>query len=359
MEQQPYSPFGNQSQQNQDNIPPSPTSDSGVEARTMQSDMESVRQSGGEAPQSQIVNAPEIHQDAPVQEAPSPTPSPIIEPVPIASETTPPPSGNSFNVKTLLLVIGSFVLAAAIGYGVYILVASLDSKSFTPAPALNDFPAVVPEEAKETDAGETPTQSDALSIAPLVHTTLISFTRVEPVSLNDFTFASLKAGVVSSSKEKLVAGSTKELVFQDAAGNYLETDVFLRAFLPSVESLAIHFNRDPTVWIYSDRVGGMKFGAALVLREEAPFPAVSSLAANSIEGAVEEIKNLFVASVVVPASAEFKDGQVEGTAVRFLPFQTSSGNVFEYGWTKVNGKDVMIMTSSYNQMVDVLRKAVQ
>lgn len=378
MDQNP-SPYNFPGQQDQSsNIPPPPPSpEAQVGIRSMQSDLESVKQSGGEAPQSQIINAPELatmgqQPDAAPQNnfgmpsepanpspafTPSTEPQAPIETPPLPQE--PAPAKSSFGLKTILLIVGGLILAGGIGYGAYYLVSSLSSApvvSVPTTPAANlptpTIPTSTAEVATTTPAPVVPV------IPPLVHQSLIlNPTKSETIQISQPDLTNFESAVASSSKEKLLAGSVKDLSFVNASGTPLESADILGAYFGSASSaLSQSFERDFTSWLYYDKTGGAKLGLIFQLSSSVPIETASSSIASILEGSAPSIGGLFVSNPAVPANTTFDNGVVGGIPVRFLAYNTKTSDVFEYGWYNRGGTYYLFMVTSYNQAVDIIKK---
>ncbi|HPW34152.1 MAG TPA: hypothetical protein PK367_00100 [Candidatus Paceibacterota bacterium] len=363
--QNPYQ-FPSQGQSNQ-NIPPSPPSPEGqIGIRSMQSDLESIHQSGGEAPQSQIISAPELASTN--QSFVNPNPSPSIEPNTSGSVSGNLPQENiqapieppkkTGGAKTVLILIGGLILAGAIGFGAYYLISSLNSTPEVVLPGtesnlpINTTPENTPEVSQEVI---TPTES---VIPPLIHKSVIeSPAKIETLTLTDLSLGSFEGVISTASKEKFLLGSVKDLSFVDASGTLVESSAFLTAYLPQVApSLTPLFERDFTLWMYYDKLGGAKLGALFELVLGTSVSQVSSTVQSSIEVSSQDISKFFVSNQPAPTKIEFKDGQVEGVPVRFIVFNSKVSDVFEYGWLTFNNRNYLVLTSSYNQMVDIIKR---
>lgn len=366
--------------QDQGNIPPPPPSqDQQVGIRSMSSDLQSIQQSGGEAPQSQIVNAPELsslkqEQPAPSYQYQAPQSAPEIQPQAPAPDMgtgnmeVPPKS--SFSFKTILLIVGIIIVAGGLGFGAYYLISNLNSQpqvDLTPTPSTNNgLPLTLPDATTSSSTLNTPIP---IAVPPLIHASLISNpTKSEQIVLTDTTLAGFKAAINNSAKEKLVAGNVKDLSFVNSSSTPIESYALVDAFLGaspssvvSPDSVKLILDRDFTSWLYADKVGGNKFGLVLKLKPQTNLDQAKATMVQFLEQNPMGIASLFVASSTPPTAVEFKDGQVEGISVRFLAFNAKTANVFEYGWMSIGTDNYLVMTTSYNQMVDIVKrlKAIQ
>jgi len=352
-----------------------------VGVRSMQSDMESVRQSGGEQPQSTIINAPPLSsQKEPAPPAPiaPPPSSPVSEPggnesphvssAPVVEKDIPaspeaveetPKAPSSFSLRTILLIVGIVVAAAVVGYGAYYLVSSLRSE-----PAVNvlqqsqtQFP--VEQQTQESQDTQEPQEPAQPQEQPLVHSSLITNpTASFQIAVASPSLAEFVGGIATTTTPtSAAAGSVSDLSFSDENGALIESSTLLGAFLPQA-SVAITplVQRDATAWVYYDKVGGKKLGFIFSLKEEVLSDQAVPIVQSAIEATPADIANLFLSSTTVPASPEFKEGQVENLPVRFLVFDAKKGQVFEYGWLTSGASTYLVLTTSYNQMVDIVTR---
>jgi len=261
------------------------------------------------------------------------------------------------NLKSILLIVGVGVAAVAVGIGVYYLVSSLGQETVevvTPqAPADQSFPPLEPEpEPTPPPSPQPPTPP------PFVHVSLIANPAdAATVTVTELTATSVRSGIAAIAPSQLLVGTVRDMTFVDAQNTTLKSPVILGTLLPgAAPSLSLLFEEDFTSWLYGDKVGGNKLGFAFTLRSEAPIAQAAQTVQSVLEGALTDIPNLFLSSVKTPSPVEFKDGQVEGVPVRFLAFNPKSGQVLEYGWLSVRGRTHLVITTSYTQMVDIVKR---
>lgn len=365
--QNQFPSFGNAPESQGPSVPPPPPSQDQIGVRTMESDAESIRQSGGEQPQSQIMNAgggsPQSTQpfsfqppfQAPDSMQPEPTPSNV-------PEGTSPEGGHSVTLKTILIIAGIIVVAVAVGFGVFYLVQSLNS---TPEVTTPSAAASLPVATETPVVTEQPATSSNITeiqvppvVQPLVHVSLLANApKHEQILLSATDLVTVKSVIASTSqKEKLVAGTIKDISFIDTASSSVESLPIVGALLPSVSNnLSSLVERDITAWLYGDKSGGNKLGLVIPLKsgvtKEQVVTAFSALEANP-----QDVLNMFIPTVKLPAVTTFKEGLISGIMVRYFAISTASQQVFEYVPVLVNGNGYIVITSSYNQMVDVLKR---
>lgn len=345
----------------------------------MSSDIQSLRETGGQVPQSQIVDVPQIpslsSDDSMSSPAPQPTPAPAMPDaqvtdavMPAASAPSPAmdvPSmsgglgapvvagGTRSKTKTILIIIGVVVLALALGFGAYYLVTSLVGSSSTPSPVATSSNNVLP-----TPTSSAPTQKPTV-IAPMVHVSLLlTPTQTQMIALpSGGGPTSIRSVIVAAGAPAgLTVGGVRDIAMVDASSSPVQSSTILPAFFPSFgSSLASVVEPDFTSWFYLDKIGGIKLGFVFKLTPAAQ--TATTTIAQYIESNPTDMANLFLATTTVPQSPVFKDGLVGGVPVRFLAYNTKAGRVLEYGF--MNGADgsvYLVLATSYNQMVDIISR---
>ena len=365
-------PFGSGQPQSTPNnaVPPPPSSDQQIGVRTMQSDAASIKQMGGGSPEPQIMSASEVF-GASTQPTPSPAQSssggsasqppfasyqygvPSAPAVGDTATSLPPQAKSS---KTIFVILGIIVLAVIVGFGVFYLVSALNqSTPVTPTPTSSGALSAAVDTS--TASITTPSPMPASTPAPIVHTSLIpSPDSSVTLALTGSDVSSFQSAIASSSKNTLLAGTVRDIAFTDASGTPITSDVFLQAFLPSAaSSLSSFFEKDFTTWLYGDKSGGSKLGVVLTLNT-ATTPDQVAAAFTLMEGSPQDVPQFFLSPVTLPTPATFKGGLIGGLMVRYLVFSIKNQQVFEYTPAVVNGRNVLIITTSYNQMVDILKR---
>ena len=369
--QNQFPSFGDAQQSQGPSVPPPPSSENQVGVRTMESDAESIRQTGGEQPQSQIMNAGEgaFQQNQPSApfsfqppfQAPDAS-SPEQVPTPTSSpEQTPTEGGHSVTLKTILIIAGIVVVAVAVGFGVFYLVQSLNSTPEITTPTATATLPVATETPAEVEQPATTSITEIQlppPVQPLVHVSLLANApKSEQLTLAATNLSDIKGVIASTSqKEKLVAGTVKDIAFLDSASSSVESSVIVNAFFPSVATnLSSLIDRDITTWLYGDKSGGNKLGFVIPLKSGVTKEQVNS-AFVSLESAPQDVLNMFIPVVKLPTATTFKEGLISGIMVRYLAISTKDQQVFEYVPVSIGDKGYVIITSSYNQMVDILKR---
>ncbi len=329
-------------------VPPPPSSGS-VDIRTQQSDIQSIKQSGGSTPLPSQFNlgqsvpsspsVPEpINLPPPIPPPPSPNnfglppspPSSSGESIfnPADASATPAPSGGA-DFKKISLIIGIVVAVAALIWVGYIYIYPL---FFSSSPALellsSPAPAVV----------VTP-----VAPPPLVHSSFVNFDASLP-SLSVPVIGTFRSDLANalSSASALVPDSIMEVKVQNALGEPGAWSIFLNTLIPEItsETAAAIFADDFTAFVYVDNnlkswpgfIAKLKSSASLV---DAGFQV------RALESSIF-LPNLFLADSGTPAAAGFKDGQVNvDIPTRYLTY--SSGAVINYFWIG----DYFVLVTSY------------
>jgi len=369
--QNQFPSFGTAPDSQGPSVPPPPPSQEQIGVRTMESDAESIRQSGGEQPQSQIMNATENFSQ-PSQDAQSFSFQPPFQaPENVSQDTvssnvvsgTPAEGGHSITLKTILLIAGIIIVAVAVGFGVFYLVQSLNSTpEITPTPTSNtelpvatETPPVVEEQTLVPSVTEVQVPPP---VQPFVHNSILTGApKSEQITLLTTDLTSIKEAIASTSqKEKLIAGTIKDIAFVGSASSSIESLPVITALFPSVSNtISSLIDRDITAWLYGDKSGGNKLGLAIPLKAEVTKEQVNAVFA-SLEANPQDVLNMFIPVVKLPTAVAFKEGLISGIMVRYLAISTKDQQVFEYVPASVNGKGYLIITSSYNQMVDIIKR---
>ena len=360
--------FGNAPQSSQGpSVPPPPSNQEQVGVRTMESDAESIHQSGGEQPQSQIMDAgnsfskpsqPNTFSFQPPFQQPGPNDTSSF------GQTPAPEEKKSSSGKTILIIIGVIVVAIAVGFGVFYLVQSLNSTPAVPAETTPTASLPISSTTPESNLAATtsPIQEVTLPAAPaaLVHASVFGSSSIESVVFASTDLSGIKSAIASSSQsQKLVSGSIKDLAFVSvisASSTPIEATTVVGSLFPSISSsLSSLIDRDITPWLYGDKSGGNKLGLAIPLKDGVTTDQIKT-AFSALESNPQDVLNVFIPTVKLPASPAFKEGLIGEVMVRYLAISTSNQQVFEYAPVLVSGKGYLLITSSYNQMVDVLKR---
>lgn len=376
MDQNFMNGFPGSNQQGDNTIPASPQSQDQIGIRTMQSDMESIQQTGGGAPEARIMSASEIYapQQQPAQpQAPQTPPQPTYPPMggyaPMNNEQSPfgqipaqqpdmntgiTPEPSKSSMKTILMIVGIIIVAIGVGFGVYFLVSSLNAAPETPPVAVES--PVLPSGAP-IQTPMMPVESATPVPTPVTHQSMmVNATKSEQLLLSTFTIDAFVAAVKTAAQEKILAGNVKDISFVDSANAFVTSEAVVQAYFPSIaSSLLPLIEKDYTMWIYGDKTGGNKLGIALPLKSVVNPQDVASIMTLA-ETAPKDFENLFVSPVTAPAKIEFKEGYIDKVLVRYLAFNQKNQMIFEYAPMTINGKNYLVLGTSYNQMADLVKR---
>jgi len=380
-------------------IPPPPIEQQKVGVRSMESDLSSVKTSGGEQPQTQIVDAPKLVKNdslsslsQPSFGSPStqsmPSTPPIPQQPPMPQRPPMPPMGDvpaqvplpesapadastissdqldaqavasasprPSLIKTILIVVAILIGAGIVGYGAYYLVTSLNStpeiQPITQQPTTPSVPETQP--VQETPA-PTPTPAVFSSLygsaVPAIASTVVVTPNMNIVDFHN-AITSVPAG-------RLANETTEGISFTDEQGAPLTSSAMLGTLFPSASpTLSSSLDSSFASWLYMDDNGSLQLGLVLPFVVGIDQSDAFSTAQASLEQNPAELANVFLSPATVPASPAFKEGVVDEVNVHFLAFSVANNQVFEYGVYNSGTTRYLIITSSYPQMVDILKQ---
>lgn len=337
--------------------PPPPPPE--ITLRTMKSDLGSLRETGGSAPQPRPFTPPELKSEAPRPNLPPPpppritpsefdkpkfeikTPGPELSKGPMIEEE---PSGNS--MKKILMWIGIAVVAVAVGFGGYYYVFPLlFPAQEVPAPVIN-----TPVETPSNDQGaglEIPI-AELPSAQPLVHESLLSSVdSVVSVSVATPDLSVMKSALSAEAAKELPSGSLIETTLNDSKGQ-LALSSILPMMLPefSPEVVKSVFAEDFTVALYRDANGVWPIYVMKLSLEASIIEAQSIM--NDLEKSAG-LANFFLKSPGTASSAGFKSGKAGDALTRYITF-SQGGAALNTAWVN----DKFIISTSYNGLKKVL-----
>jgi hypothetical protein len=285
-----------------------------LDVRTMSSDTESLKASGGLGPEPRTFRPADLAKGA------------VFEPQPA-------PVAPRSRQKVIWLGLGIVAFLVVAGLVIYFFVLPLFSPSQPPAetvtPPVEQIPAPPPPPPP----------------APQ-HQTYF----VKPVeSSGVVTLAGLTPGQIASSLQPLPAdilptGSIKEFYFT-FNGTQVGAGDFLAAMLPSL-NLADLFESDFTGFLYFNASSSWP-GYVFKLKAGVD-PKIAAGEVAKLEGSPGNLLAFYLADPGKPATA-FKNGKVGTLTTRYLGF-SQKGASFNYGWFK----DYLIVSTSF----DGFKKAV-
>lgn len=357
-------------------VPPPPPPPE-ITLRTMQSDIESIKQSGGENPIPKPFTPPEIKNKNNMELEDLSKEEGMIKPN-NAEGVIPPSEPPKKKLKVFILItVLILVIAGAVFVGYkYIypmfkpaLQVSQEQPAVIPenvvpvteipmpgSPASEVVPPVsevippveeLPAPTPETTPVPTPVVlkqhvsllvTSADSIVPLILTASTSL-----VSIKDLLTAEAanKSATATSLKEVTLADQGGQLVFADTL------PMFLSSFTST--ELAPLFDEDFTSVIFYD-VNGAWFGMIAKPKEGADIAAVKTLM-SKLESSTD-LANLYIQAPGTPAVVGFKSGSANNLPLKYLSF-SKTGASLNYGWTSNN---LLVISTSYNGVKAMLTK---
>ncbi len=304
---------------------------SSVNIRSMLSDSESIKTSGGMAPKPETIKLESLEENAPIF-APQTTnqlPGGVVE------------EGGSRIWAILAQVLGSIVLVVALALIGYYVVYPLIFPAQISMPAIDDMAGV--------PVAPSGVAIPSVSSVAASHISLFVKSPIAQakVNLSDLTSLDIVEALQTETKNVAMAGSVKE-VAMSKGGSQIPFGVYFGTLLNnfSAEELAIIAEDDFTGFLYySDK--GVWPGYVVKLKG-----GVSAAAANAVFSKIEvgDIAKLFVAYPGVPDS--FKTGPFKSYPIRYAKF-SSPGASLNYG---ILGDFVVISTSfdGFKAVVDLL-----
>ncbi len=314
--------------------PPTPVSV--VDVRTLMSDAESLRNSGGAEAAGSTFSVNDFVSGAATAATATGSSAPVVPEV--------APAGSK--KKTVLIVaiaVGLIVVAA----GGFFLLKPAKQPVQQPAPVVEQpvpqAPAVV-------------TQPTPVVVTPQIKThASILVTPADKVEqkTTDLSLAAVKSALFTNEGgQAYPAGSLKEVVLAKTEGGYISFSEFADAILHDVDNNLIKndLEDDFTAVVFQDKKNPM-LGFIVA--------AKSDKADTELSGSIEKSSSLANLYSITPGAQakEWKDGQVLGKDVRFVAFP-NIGAAFEYAWIKDKaGKKYLVVATSYNAMQEVIKRA--
>jgi hypothetical protein len=389
----PPSPMGNNSGSpaptEKPKAPPPPPPE--ISIRTMKSDLESLKQTGGISPTPKTFVPPELEKimqeekpkapPAPtvppaapsLRPTPPPTPAPAapFPPRPAMPETTPPPritpaeferpakeemgkpekksaiveeeSGSKFNLRKLLIRLGALIIIVGVGLIGYFYIFPLLFPAQIPPP---------PSPVTTTPAPTEPAQAEPEIPEPSApafreHVSLLSApTATSSVQLVSTDLASLLSALQTESQTPRPAGSLVEIILSDANGQISSADA-LASWLPDRSgTFQGIFEEDFTTALYYDSDGVWPIYIFNLSLDSSPVEAQTAALMLESSGA---LTNLFVNPPGNPNAAGFRDGMANGLATRYLTY-SQRGAALNLAWSG----DKFIISTSYNGLRQAL-----
>jgi len=338
--------------------PPPPPPE--ITLRTMKSDLQSLKETGGSVPQLKPFTPPELRRDIPRPVAPLPPPpritpsefdkprfetktsGPQLSKSPVIEEEAP-----KSDMKKILMWIGIAVVAVGVGFAGYYYVFPMLFPAEVPAPILNQ-PQVETLINQPADQGaEIPMVTNPL-VEPKLHVSFLkSSDAVATIQLAMVDVSNLTSAIQTEAQKEMPSGNLVEVTISDSNGQAALPSVFssiIPEFTP--EKLAGIFEDDFTTALYYDANGAWPIYIMKMGLESNLIDAQTEM--NKLEASIN-LKNLFLKDPGAPNSAGFKTGQVSGVSTRYLTY-SASGAALNTAWVN----DKFIISASYNGLKKVL-----
>ena len=316
--------------------PPTPVSV--VDVRTLMSDAESLRNSGGAEAAGSTFTVNDFVSGAAAATAAATTA--VSEAKPVANKPGAPKK--TIIIVAVVVAVG-LIAIAVIGFYLY--------KS-SQSPVVTEQPA---EQAVPQAPAVVPTEQEAPVVAPIkTHTSALvtPADKVEQKTVELSLIAIKDALFTNEAGQAYPASSLKEVVLAKIGGGYISFSELANVILPDVDNNMIKtdLEDDFTAVVFQDKKTPM-LGFIVGAKSEKADADLASLIEKS-----SSLANLFVSAPGAQAK-EWKDGQVLEKDVRFVAFP-NAGAAFEYAWIKDKaGKKYLVVATSYNAMQEIIKRA--
>lgn len=349
--------------------PPPPPPE--ITLRTMKSDLDSIKQTGGENPVPKPFTPPEIKQQSNMEM------DDMIKPG-NGDGIVPPVKPSKSKFKVFLLVFILILVIAGAGFAGYKYIYPMFKAVSSNVPVVTEPPVIPPQNVIPEPLPQAPTPEPVSPMAttsmPGTPTTTPEFVEIPPVkilkphvsllvtpadlsaplnlaSTSPMSLATIKEVLTSESANKpATATALKEVILSNDNGQLVFADV-LPMFLSNFNAgeLATLFEEDFTSVIFYDSNGAW-FGLVAKLRAGTDPVLAKNLMAK-LEQSVDLV-NLYMQNPGTSVGSVFKDGSANKLPVRYLNF-SKAGASLDYGWTNSN---LFVISTSYNGMKAILTK---
>lgn len=314
-------------------VPPPPVVGGDVEVRTMQSDIASVKTSGGSEPTPQMFSPSSL------------TGEPVFDPKTAATKK----KGGA--EKIIIFVVIGLIMVGALAAAFFLLKDLFIPVTQTPEAPVENMPfGEVPPPPAAPEGENLP----SATVPPIetVHASFFTLAAdlIEEQTFKEFTVDALKA--VIPAKEALADGSIREIVLKTETG-FVDFPSFMAVMIPDIvtESVKENFENDFTFFVYRDK------GTDLIgfIAKAKPTISVESFAAM---GGIETSNNLHNFYLTDPGTiGVFKEGTVNSQFIRYASF-SKAGYAFDYGWLKdTSGNRYFVVSSSYSGIKEAVKRA--
>lgn len=357
--------------------PPPPPPE--ITLRTMQSDIESIKQSGGENPIPKPFTPSEIKKQNNMELENLSREEDMIKPN-SGDGVVPPSRPPKKKLKIFILITILILVIAGAAFAGYKFIYPMFKPAISVPPeqpaAISENPpvTVIPESPVPTPPEATPPVEELAITTEELATTMATTTPETipppvvlkqhisllvspadssvPLTLSASTsLASIKELLTAEAANKPEAAiALKEVALSNQGGQLVFADT-LPMFLSSFASaeLAPLFEEDFTSVIFYDSNG------AWISMIAKPKEGIDIAAAKTLIAKLEksaDLANLYIQDPGTPAAAGFKDGKANNLPVRYLNF-SKTGASLDYGWTSNN---LLVISTSYNGIKAVLTK---
>ena len=346
--------------------PPLPPPPPEITIRTMKSDLDSLKESGGSGAAPKPFTPPELKKEWVSPPSPPPLPSEALREGRAPSSTGGPTkitpsefglpkgaaaveaelasiveeekSGGSGLIKKMLLWGGVVVIAAGVGFlGYFFVFPILFPPQALPPPPILTTPTPPPV--------ETPAEPE---VAAPIHQSLFQSTDAfAEARLSSVDLLSVSNALKKEAQKSLPGGSLAEVSLTTSSGP-AQTSSVLSALIPewAPEKIAGLFEEDFTLALYHD-ADGVWPAYVLKLKSGASL-ADGQIAASDVEKSAN-LSNLFLSSPGSPSAAGFKSGQANGLPSRYLTY-SNKGAALNIAWSG----DKLVLSTSYNGLKKIL-----
>lgn len=354
--------------------PPPPPPE--ITLRTMQSDMQDLKQSGGAGSAPKPFTPPELKSD--LRQSMTPPPMPKMPQGSLGEPRPAMPAGSAApkieaeapkggNWKKIVLWGGILIVIVAAGVAGYLFVypalfpqvppappAPVVTPVQTPTPAPSPMPAApvtapATTTATSTEATATTTLSATTPAPAPAHVSLLaSVANTIPLTISPLDLVTLKAALQTEAQKLGATDTLTEVTLHDANDQMLTAGNVMSAILPDLTAGTVTnlFNADMTTALYKDANGVWPvyiLQLSTTASQVAAQPTVTGLESSP------NLANLFISAPGAAAATAFKSGTVNGTATRYMPY-TTTGASLNIAWSGTK----LVISTSYNGVKKVL-----
>ncbi|MBU4348376.1 hypothetical protein KJ671_02685 [Patescibacteria group bacterium] len=359
-----------------------------ITLRTMESDIESVKEAGGEQVVPQAFTPPEIKSESSVDFNTSSNEDNMISAENNVETTSPPIINEQPKSKTKLIVLLTILtlLVATVAYVGYVYIYPIFAQPvisnttpinsevaqtepivvpIVPEVPVNEIipiPGIIGDDLDEdifaTSSEEIAPAIPEIIIPPIVKKTHISYLIIDPdltarlTLVASTSLSSIRDLLISEAENKPETEvSLKEVILSDEGGQLVFSSIFpmfLSEF--SSEELELLFEEDFTSVLFYDE-NGIWLGIIAKIKEGADVASIQTLITDKIESS-DNLSNLYISNPGSQSVAGFKDGSANEQSTRYIAFG-ETGAALNYGWTEDN---LLIISTSYNGIKSIYTK---